>query len=98
MKNGLHKTTEAGSDWQPGVLALHTVTDEVDGEIITGSGGPLDVHAYSMFKYGDGDIAARAGAPYEIGREDDGLVQPMTLMTMGPYQEPRGAFLPSVLH
>jgi glycine/D-amino acid oxidase-like deaminating enzyme len=28
---------------------------------------------------GDGDVAARAGAPYEIGRED-GLVQPMTLM------------------
>ena len=25
-------------------------------------------------------MAARAGAPYEIGREDDGLVQPMTLM------------------
>jgi hypothetical protein len=29
---------------------------------------------------GDGDIAARAGAAYEIGREDDRLVQPMTLM------------------
>ncbi len=29
---------------------------------------------------GDGDIAAMAGAPFEIGRESDGLVQPMTLM------------------
>jgi len=29
---------------------------------------------------GDGDIAAAAGAPFEIGRETDGLVQPMTLM------------------
>jgi hypothetical protein len=29
---------------------------------------------------GDGDIAARAGASFEIGREDDDLVQPMTLM------------------
>jgi hypothetical protein len=29
---------------------------------------------------GDGHIAARAGAPYELGREQDGLVQPMTLM------------------
>ncbi|WP_175409249.1 FAD-dependent oxidoreductase [Streptomyces sp. TRM64462] len=29
---------------------------------------------------GDGDIAAAAGAPYEIGRHEDGLVQPMTLM------------------
>jgi hypothetical protein len=29
---------------------------------------------------GDGDIAARAGAEFEIGREADGLTQPMTLM------------------
>jgi hypothetical protein len=29
---------------------------------------------------GDGYIAAAAGAPYEIGRDTDGLVQPMTLM------------------
>ncbi|HJT12707.1 MAG TPA: GNAT family N-acetyltransferase [Dongiaceae bacterium] len=26
------------------------------------------------------------------------IVQPMTLMTMGPYQQPRGAFLPSILY
>jgi hypothetical protein len=29
---------------------------------------------------GDGDVAAAAGAPYEVGRAEDGLVQPMTLM------------------
>ncbi len=29
---------------------------------------------------GDGDVAAACGAPYEIGRDEDGLVQPMTLM------------------
>jgi hypothetical protein len=29
---------------------------------------------------GDGDVAARAGATYDVGREEDGLVQPMTLM------------------
>jgi hypothetical protein len=29
---------------------------------------------------GDGDIAARAGAPYEKGRPEDGLLQPMTMM------------------
>ncbi len=29
---------------------------------------------------GDGDVAAFAGAPFDIGREEDGLVQPMTLM------------------
>lgn len=29
---------------------------------------------------GDGDIAARAGVPFQFGREFDGLAQPMTLM------------------
>ncbi|MFF9623352.1 FAD-dependent oxidoreductase [Streptomyces griseosporeus] len=29
---------------------------------------------------GDGDIAVAAGAPYEVGRPEDGRVQPMTLM------------------
>ncbi|MBV7696425.1 FAD-dependent oxidoreductase [Streptomyces sp. TRM70350] len=29
---------------------------------------------------GDGDVAAACGAPCEIGRPEDGLVQPMTLM------------------
>lgn len=29
---------------------------------------------------GDGDIAARAGAPYFIGREGDGMMQPATVM------------------
>ncbi|NQT11466.1 MAG: FAD-dependent oxidoreductase [Planctomycetes bacterium] len=29
---------------------------------------------------GEGDVAARAGAPYRLGRMDDGLCQPMTLM------------------
>ena len=29
---------------------------------------------------GDGDLAARAGAPFYKGREEDGQMQPMTLM------------------
>ena len=29
---------------------------------------------------GDGDVAARAGVPFEVGRGEDGLVQGMTLM------------------
>ncbi len=29
---------------------------------------------------GDADVAARAGVPFEMGRETDGLCQPMTLM------------------
>jgi hypothetical protein len=43
--------------------------------------GPLVIRARVVVDCtGDGDVAARAGAPYEIGREEDGLVQPMTLM------------------
>ncbi len=29
---------------------------------------------------GDGDVAARAGAPFELGRSRDGLMQPMTMI------------------
>ena len=29
---------------------------------------------------GDGDLAVQSGCPFEIGREGDGLVQPVTLM------------------
>lgn len=29
---------------------------------------------------GDGDMAVRAGAAFDVGRQEDGLVQPMTLM------------------
>lgn len=37
---------------------------------------------------GDGDIAALAGADFEVGREEDGLVQPMTLMfRMGEFDK-----------
>jgi hypothetical protein len=43
--------------------------------------GPVVVSArVTIDCTGDGDIAAAAGAPYEIGRDTDGLVQPMTLM------------------
>jgi glycine/D-amino acid oxidase-like deaminating enzyme len=53
----------------------------IDGVIFETKSGPLVVRARAVVDAtGDGDIAARAGAPYEIGRESDGLVQPMTLM------------------
>jgi hypothetical protein len=41
---------------------------------------------------GDGDIAAACGAPYDIGRPEDGLVQPMTLMfRVADFDQPRFA-------
>jgi hypothetical protein len=43
--------------------------------------GPVVIRARVVVDCtGDGDIAARAGAAYDIGREEDQLVQPMTLM------------------
>lgn len=52
----------------------------VDGIVFETKSGPLVVRAKAVVDCtGDGDIAARAGAEFEIGR-DDGLVQPMTLM------------------
>lgn len=43
--------------------------------------GPVVMRAKAIVDCtGDGDIAARAGADFEIGREEDGLVQPMTMM------------------
>ncbi|NLE01011.1 MAG: FAD-dependent oxidoreductase [Fibrobacter sp.] len=42
--------------------------------------GPVAIRAKCVIdSTGDGDIAAMAGAPYEIGRDHDGLAQPMTL-------------------
>jgi hypothetical protein len=43
--------------------------------------GPIVIDAEVVVDCtGDGDVAAAAGARYEIGRDEDGLVQPMTLM------------------
>lgn len=51
------------------------------GVILETKSGPLVLTANKIVDCtGDGDIAASAGAPYEIGRTEDGLVQPMTLM------------------
>jgi hypothetical protein len=54
---------------------------EVRGVVFETKSGPLVIEARAIVDCtGDGDLAARAGAPYEIGREADSLVQPMTLM------------------
>jgi 2-polyprenyl-6-methoxyphenol hydroxylase-like FAD-dependent oxidoreductase len=58
-----------------------TADSPVRGVVFETKSGPVVVRARVVVDCtGDGDVAARAGAPYEIGREKDGLVQPMTLM------------------
>jgi len=60
-----------------GVLDNH----DIRGVIFETKSGPVVVHAKTVVDAtGDGDIAAAAGAPFNIGRDADGLVQPMTLM------------------
>ncbi len=53
----------------------------VKGVIIEGKSGREVILAKIVIDCtGDGDIAAKAGAEYSMGREEDGLMQPMTLM------------------
>ena len=69
-------------------LLLHTyVTDviltkmnKVRGvEIYNKSGRQVVLGKVTVDATGDGDVAVMAGAPYEKGRKEDGLMQPMTL-------------------
>jgi hypothetical protein len=51
------------------------------GVVFESKSGPLVIDAHAIVDCsGDGDIAAAAGAPYAVGRNADGLTQPMTLM------------------
>ncbi|MEA2129503.1 MAG: hypothetical protein QOJ85_2394 [Solirubrobacteraceae bacterium] len=52
-----------------------------DGVVFETKSGPLVLDAHTIIDCsGDGDVAAAAGAPYAVGRDVDGLTQPMTLM------------------
>jgi hypothetical protein len=62
---------------------LHAFASGVhdDGVVFETKSGPLLLRAAAIVDCtGDGDVAAAAGAEYEIGRGGDGLTQPMTLM------------------
>jgi hypothetical protein len=51
------------------------------GVVFETKSGPVVIQARTIVDCtGDGDIAAAAGARFEVGRDEDGLVQPMTLM------------------
>jgi hypothetical protein len=64
-------------------FASGVVSDDgkMGGVVFETKSGPLAIRAKTVVDCtGDGDVAARAGAPFEVGRDDDTLVQPMTLM------------------
>jgi hypothetical protein len=52
-----------------------------EGVVFETKSGPVVIEAGAIVDCtGDGDVAVAAGAPFEVGRPQDGLVQPMTLM------------------
>lgn len=74
---------KAGAD-----ILLHTFfadaiveDNKVCGVIVENKGGRAAYKANIVIDCtGDGDVAARAGAPWKMGRDSDGKWQPMTLM------------------
>ncbi len=69
-------------------MLLYAIAEEpvMDGNRVCGviaatKSGPAAILADIVIDCsGDGDIAARAGADFKVGREDDGMMQPMTMM------------------
>lgn len=74
---------EAGVDLRLYTHAVDAITEgnRVRGVIVERKDGRGVILASVVVDCtGDGDIAARAGAPYVMGRESDGRMQPMTIM------------------
>ena len=75
--------TEAGVEFWYHVLMTDTIVEDacVRGVVVESKAGREAILARVVIDCtGDGDVAARAGVPYELGRPLDGLMQPMTLM------------------
>lgn len=83
---------EAGVRVLHHALATEALTDarRVLGAAFHTKSGPLAVRAeVTVDCTGDADVAASAGAPFDVGRESDGLVQPMTLFfRIGGFDRP----------
>ncbi|MDR0307285.1 MAG: FAD-dependent oxidoreductase [Chitinispirillales bacterium] len=72
------------------VFASDVICDcKYPGVVFESKSGPLIIKAKIIIDCsGDGDVAAKAGALYDVGRSDDGLVQPMTLyFRLGEFQK-----------
>lgn len=71
--------------------------DKVLGATVINKSGKSDIYAKVIIDAtGDGDIAARAGAEFVLGREEDNKMQPATLMfKVGGVDYERAVFLGS---
>jgi len=85
----LYKVTALEMLAEAGVhVLLHTLVSDVilDGPVLRGivvenkSGRQAILSRVTIDASGDADVAARAGAPFVKGREEDGKMRPMTLI------------------
>lgn len=79
----LNMLMEAGVNLQLYTFASDAILENecIKGVVIESKSGREAILAKIVIDAsGDGDIAAKAGAPYNIGREADGKMQPMTIM------------------
>ena len=66
---------------QTAVIGAEKVGERIEKIHTAGKFGNISFIAETFVDAtGDGDLAVLAGCPYEMGREGDGLVQPVTLM------------------
>jgi hypothetical protein len=89
---------DAGVDYLLHAFASGVTGDDVwpRGVVLETKSGPLVVQAPVIVDAtGDGDVAAAAGAQYDVGRDIDGLVQPMTLMFRVAQFDAFGAYVES---
>ncbi|MBQ8571354.1 MAG: FAD-dependent oxidoreductase [Kiritimatiellae bacterium] len=79
----LEMLLEAGVEVRLYTFAVAPVMDEnkIIGVVVESKSGRQALMGKVVIDAsGDGDIAARSGAEYQLGREGDGVMQPMTLM------------------
>lgn len=71
--------------------------DKVLGATVVNKSGMTDIYAkITIDATGDGDVAAKAGAEFILGRENDNKMQPATLMfKVAGVDYSRAAFIPS---
>lgn len=76
------------------VMGVLTEGQAVTGVQVYGKDGQHEFRTRAVIDAtGDGDVAFLAGVPYELGREGDGLLQPMSVMFTVSGVAPEGTFL-----
>ncbi len=95
----LEMLTASGVEIMLYTLASDVILDgnTLKGVIVENKSGRTAIFADTVIDAsGDGDIAAKAGVPYVLGREDDHKMQPATLMfKVGGVDKSRAVLLPS---